>query len=74
MSRTTVLLADDHVIVAEGLASLLWESFDLIHTVRDGRTLLEVAKERKPDVIVTDISMPPLNGLDTVRQRRTEQH
>lgn len=68
MSRPTVLLADDHVIVAEGLASLLKETFDLIGIVADGRALLEVAKERKPDVIVTDISMPLLNGLDAVRQ------
>jgi DNA-binding NarL/FixJ family response regulator len=70
MSRITVLLADDHVIVAEALSSLLRENFDLIGTVRDGRALLEAASERRPDVIVTDISMPLLNGLDAIRQLR----
>src|SRR5262245_16748039 len=72
MPRTTVLLADDHVVVAEGLASLLRETFDLIGIVRDGRALLKAAKEQKPDVIVTDISMPLLNGLDAIRQLRSE--
>jgi DNA-binding NarL/FixJ family response regulator len=72
MPRTTVLLADDHAIVAQGLASLLSETFDLVGNVGDGRALLEAAKERKPDVIVTDISMPLLNGLDAVRQLKQE--
>lgn len=71
MSRPTVLLADDHVIVAEGLASLLKETFDLIGIVSDGRALLEAARDKKPDVIVTDISMPLLNGLDAVRQLKS---
>lgn len=72
MSRITVLLADDHVIVAQGLESLLRESFDLVGTVRDGRALLEAARNLKPDVIVTDISMPLLNGLDAVRHLKNE--
>ena len=71
MSRPTVLVADDHVIVAEGLASLLKEAFDLVGIVNDGRALLEVARDKKPDVIVTDISMPLLNGLDAVRQLKS---
>jgi DNA-binding NarL/FixJ family response regulator len=70
--RTTVLLADDHVIVAQGLASLLKADFDLVGIVRDGRELLETARHLKPDVIVTDISMPLLNGVDAVRQLRSE--
>ncbi|MBI1894909.1 MAG: response regulator transcription factor [Acidobacteria bacterium] len=72
MSRTTVLLADDHKIVAEGLASLLKQAFDLVGTVHDGQALLEAARTLKPDVIVTDISMPLLNGIDVVRQLRAE--
>lgn len=72
MPRTTVLLADDHVVVAEGLASLLRETFDLIGIVRDGRALLKEAKERRPDIVVTDISMPLLNGLDAVRQLKAD--
>jgi DNA-binding NarL/FixJ family response regulator len=71
MALTKVLLADDHVIVAQGLASLLKESFDLVGTVRDGRALLDAAEQLKPDVIVTDISMPLLNGLDACRQLKS---
>jgi DNA-binding NarL/FixJ family response regulator len=72
LPRTTVLLADDDTIVAEALASLLEDEFDVVRTVRDGRQLIEAAKELKPAVIVTDISMPLLNGLDAVRQLKTE--
>jgi DNA-binding NarL/FixJ family response regulator len=70
MKRARVLLADDHTIVAEGLASLLEDDFDLVGQVRDGRALLEAARRLRPDVIVSDISMPLLNGLDAVRQIR----
>lgn len=70
MKRARVLLADDHTIVAEGLASLLEDDFDLIGQVRDGRALVEAARKLRPDVIVSDISMPLLNGLDAVRQIR----
>jgi DNA-binding NarL/FixJ family response regulator len=68
MVLTTVLLADDHTIVAEGLEGLLKDRFKLVGTVRDGRALLAAANHLRPDVIVTDISMPLLNGLDAVRQ------
>ena len=64
----TVLLADDHAIVAEGLAALLRETFTLLRTVHDGRALVAAAAELNPDVVVTDISMPLLNGLDAIRQ------
>lgn len=67
-SATTVLLADDHAIVAEGLASLLKESFTLVGCVRDGRELLVASDKLRPDVIVTDLSMPSLNGLDAIRR------
>jgi len=70
MPKTRVLLAEDHTVVAEGLASLLKDSFELAGTVHDGRALLEAAEQLKPDVIVTDISMPLLNGLDAIRQIR----
>jgi DNA-binding NarL/FixJ family response regulator len=71
MPLTTVLLADDHAIVAEGLAALLKAHFTLLGTVSDGRALLVAAGKLRPDVIVADISMPLLNGLDAVRQIRT---
>ena len=72
MAKIRVLLADDHAMVAEGLKALLKEPFDLVGVVHDGRALLESAGKLHPDVIVTDISMPLLNGLDAVRAIRAE--
>jgi len=68
MGLTTVLLADDHAIVAEGLEGLLKARFKLVGTVHDGRALLSAAERLRPDVVITDISMPLLNGLDAVRK------
>jgi DNA-binding NarL/FixJ family response regulator len=73
MKKVRVLLADDHKIVAEGLRSLLEPEFELVGTVEDGRELLKAAERLKPDVIVVDISMPWLNGIEAVRQiKKTE--
>jgi DNA-binding NarL/FixJ family response regulator len=77
MRRLRVLLADDHRIVAEGLKKLLEPEFELIGIVEDGFALLEVAAEKKPDVIVTDISMPGLNGieaLEELKQKNPDVH
>src|SRR5688500_902920 len=64
---TTVLLADDHAIVLEGLVSLLQaHEFDVVGAVGDGTKLIEAAGRLKPDVIVTDLSMPGLSGLDVL--------
>jgi len=68
MKRPRVLLADDHKIVTEGLKGLLEPEFELVGTVEDGRALLAAAEKLRPDVIVADISMPLLNGIDSVRQ------
>ncbi len=68
MSKTTVLLADDHAIVSQGLEALLQENFQLLGAVRDGRALVDAVSRLKPDVVVTDISMPGLNGLEAIRQ------
>ncbi len=73
MPKTKVLLAEDHTVVAEGLQSLLKDSFELVGMVHDGRALLEAVEKLRPDVIVTDISMPLLNGLDAVRQIRARR-
>lgn len=68
MALVTVLLADDHTIFVEGLRALLKDRFDLVGVVHDGRALLESVASLRPEVVVTDISMPMLNGLDAVRQ------
>lgn len=67
MARPRVLLADDHAMVLAGLSRLLEPTFDLVGTASDGRELVELSKSLVPDVVVTDISMPLLNGLDAVR-------
>lgn len=72
MSKIKVLLAEDHTVVAEGIQSLLKDSFELAGVVHDGRALLEATETLRPDVIVTDISMPLLNGLDAIRRIRSK--
>jgi DNA-binding NarL/FixJ family response regulator len=68
MPKPRVLIADDHKIVLEGLRRLLSAEFDVLEAVGDGRELLEAADRLRPDVIVADISMPNLNGIEAVRQ------
>jgi DNA-binding NarL/FixJ family response regulator len=68
MARPRILLADDHTLVLEGLSKLLERDFELVGTVEDGRTLVTLANELEPDVVVLDISMPQLNGIDAARQ------
>ena len=68
--RPRVLLADDHRMVAEALKSLLAPEFDLVGVVEDGRALVEAAGRLRPDVIVADITMPHLNGIDALVQLR----
>ena len=73
MRRTTVLLADDHAIVTEGLAGLLAKhGFDVVGTVGDGHQLIAAAMRLRPDVIVTDLSMPGLSGLDVLARLKAE--
>jgi DNA-binding NarL/FixJ family response regulator len=68
MSKTKVLLADDHRIVMEGLKKLLEPWYDVVETVEDGRALIAAVGELQPDVVVADVSMPHLNGIEAVRQ------
>ncbi len=68
MSRPKVLLADDHAIFLEGLCRILEDNFDVIGTAADGRSLLKALGKLSPDVIVADISMPALNGIEAARQ------
>jgi DNA-binding NarL/FixJ family response regulator len=69
-ARPRILVCDDHLMVAEALRSLLAAEFDLVGVVEDGRALLESAATLRPDVIVADISMPHLNGIDALLQLR----
>lgn len=66
--KPRILLADDHRIVAEGIRSLIEPEFELVGIVEDGRALLAAAEQLRPDVIIADISMPLLNGIEAVRQ------
>jgi DNA-binding NarL/FixJ family response regulator len=68
MGRTKVLLADDHTILLEAFRRLLEPEFEVVGTVADGRALLAAARTLKPDVIVLDVAMPLLNGLEAARQ------
>jgi DNA-binding NarL/FixJ family response regulator len=71
MKKPRVLLADDHRVVAEGLRGLLENHFDVVGIVADWRELVIAAKRLDPDIVVLDISMPSLNGIDAARQLRT---
>ena len=73
MRKSRVLIADDHKIFAEGLKRLLKEDFDIVGVVADGRQLVAAAEKLRPDVIVVDISMPMLNGIDAVQQIKKVQ-
>jgi DNA-binding NarL/FixJ family response regulator len=68
MPLTKVLLTDDHAMFVEGLQALLKDSFDLVGVVHDGRALLKAVEDLRPKVVVADVSMPMLNGVDAVRQ------
>jgi len=68
MDRIRLLLADDHVMFAQGLKSLLGDEFELLGTAENGEQLVEATLKFHPDVILVDISMPVLNGFDAVRK------
>jgi DNA-binding NarL/FixJ family response regulator len=66
--RPRVILADDHTLLVEAFRKLLEATCEIVATVADGHALLDVASRLKPDVVVLDISMPLLNGLEAGRQ------
>lgn len=68
MKRPTVVLADDHRIVADGLRSLLKDDFELVDVVTDGVALVESVRRLRPDLVVTDLAMPGMNALDALRE------
>lgn len=68
MTRPRILMADDHSLVLAGLRKLVEGEGEVVGTVEDGRALVEEAQKLRPDIILLDISMPLLNGLDAARQ------
>ena len=68
MGKIRILLADDHTMICAGLAKLLEPQYEVVGSVEDGRALLKAAGELKPDLVVLDIGMPLLNGLDAARE------
>ena len=72
MPKTRLLLADDHQIVLEGLRSLLAAEFDLVGFASNGLELVDECRRLRPDVVVADISMPLLNGIEAIRKLREE--
>ena len=73
MRQHSVLVADDHAIVKEGLVSLLKEhDFNVVASVEDGHALMEAARRLRPDLIVTDLSMPGLSGIEVLTRLQSE--
>jgi len=66
--RKTILIADDHSLILEGLSRLLAADYDIVGTASNGRDLLRQAQTLRPDVIVLDVAMPELNGIEAARQ------
>ncbi len=68
MKKPRVIMADDHSLILAGLRKLVEMDYEVVATVEDGRALIDMAQKLRPDLILMDISMPLLNGLDAARQ------
>ena len=73
MTRARILMADDHLMLLEAFKAMLAPDFDIVGLVTDGRTLLEEFARLNPDVVLLDIAMPLLNGLDAGRQLKAQR-
>ena len=73
MTRPRILMADDHAMLLDAFKTLLESEFDIVGTVTDGRQLLEEFSRLHPDVVLLDIAMPLLNGLDAGRQLKAQR-
>ncbi len=72
MKKPRLLLADDHTFVLEGFKKLLEEHCELVGSVEDGRALVEAVAELRPDIIILDISMPRLNGIEAAKKLKKQ--
>ena len=72
MKKVRILLADDHKFITEGLKGILEPEYEVVGVVEDGHALVRDAQRLKPDVLVVDISMPKLNGIEAVRKIKSE--
>jgi len=72
MQNTKILLADDHKIIIDGLRRLLTDKFEVVGAVTDGMMVVETAKKTCPDLVLLDITMPLMNGLDAARVLQNE--
>ena len=73
MARPRILMADDHLMLLDAFKALLEPEFEVVGTVTDGRVLLEEFSRLNPDVVLLDIAMPLLNGLDAGRQLKAQR-
>jgi len=72
--KPRILVADDHALFAEALTRVLNEKYQVVEVVRDGKALQVSARLNRPDIIITDITMPLMNGLDCVRSLRKDSY
>jgi DNA-binding NarL/FixJ family response regulator len=72
MNRPRILLADDHLLVSDGLRHLLERHYDLVGTVQDGLSVVNAARRLQPDLVLMDVAMPVLNGLQAGRRLREQ--
>lgn len=72
MSKPRILLADDHMLILDGLRHLLERHYDLVGTVQDGHSVVDAARQFQPDLVLLDVAMPVLNGLQAGRRLREQ--
>jgi DNA-binding NarL/FixJ family response regulator len=71
--RPKILLADDHVVFTDGIIRILKDRFDVVGAVTDGSAVVDAAEKLHPDVVISDISMPTVSGLEGLRQLKAKQ-
>src|SRR5574340_208142 len=72
MKRARIVLGDDHPLILSGFRSLLEQGYEIVGEATDGRSLVEAVSRLKPDLVILDITMPLLNGIEAARQIRKE--